>query len=160
MATRIETVPAKYDARDPLVCPSKREPTQGAPSPEQARRYFLCHRERELDDFTLWLFEDVKVEIGKGRPYSPAIDRYRDIDPEETVYPIRGRFTHYACRVVFYGDGPSSPRNVGQNCTVTPTPNATGECYRDTFGDWQCNMSASSSGSSPQPLRGLYAFPR
>ena len=36
---------AKFGARDPFVCKSKKEPANGAPSPSQARDYVKCSSE-------------------------------------------------------------------------------------------------------------------
>jgi hypothetical protein len=145
----------KYDARAPTVCRSRLQPTQGPPSREQARRYFLCDSEMELSG-SLWLNEDVEIEIGRERPYNPGADRYRDdIDPAEPVYPIRGSYTVYSCKAIFYGES----ETARGNCQVMPTPNATGVCYKDSFGDWHCRMGPPNR-REPEPLPGLRPFPR
>src|SRR5450432_2438368 len=38
---------AKYGTREPKTCLSRREPAAGSPSPEQAKRIFICDAEGE-----------------------------------------------------------------------------------------------------------------
>ena len=84
----------------------------------------------------LTLLENVQVEIGKGRPFSPSADRYKsDADVNSPVYPIRGSYDMYIC------SPPVAPfRVIGNNCSVFGYSQATGACYRTTFGDWSCSM--------------------
>ena len=63
-------VGAKFGARDPHTCSSRKEPVKGALTAEQSRQYFICDQERVWTGATTFLnlVTDVKVEIGKGRP--------------------------------------------------------------------------------------------
>ena len=131
-------VGAKYGARDPAKCRSTKEPDKGAPTPEQVKRYVMCALEGEqgVAPPNLTLLENVQVEIGKGRPFSPSADRYKsDADVNSPVYPIRGSYDMYIC------SPPVAPfRVIGNNCSVFGHSQATGACYRTTFGDWSCSM--------------------
>src|SRR5690348_6662554 len=88
---------SKYGSRDPLVCGSKTEPTRGAPSGQRLVDLVRCGSggERVYWD-QLYLLENVKVEIGKARPYQPT-DKANKLDPSKPVYPIRGSFDKYQC---------------------------------------------------------------
>lgn len=143
-------VGAKYGGRDPHTCQSKKEPTKGAISAEQAKQYFICGVEGESSSSFSWLtlVENVKVEVGKARPYQQLSDSHPDTDTTAPLYPIRGRFTQYQCDQLSSYD-----RNTGKNCAVFNNPNATGVCYKTTFGDWNCKMNDFTTGSKSEPTR-------
>jgi hypothetical protein len=130
---------AKYGSRDPQTCDSTKEPTKGAPSVDQIRKYLPCHMEGTFNG-GLYLIDDVNVQIGKGIPYATfdILARPGDADPASVIYPIRGSFKKYQCFQA--KDYPA-----GQNCTVYAEPKASGICWRTTFGDWTCNMSGGGS---------------
>ena len=130
-------VGAPFGARDPLHCDSTKEPASGAPSSEQVKAYFISGFEHAKGTGTLaelYLAEDVKVEIGKGRPFESG-DGSGDIDTHELVYPIRGSYNWYLCYPI------TSVNTAGKNCVKFGQPNAEGLCYKTTFGDWRCSMS-------------------
>jgi hypothetical protein len=137
-----------YGTRDPLACTSKKEPARGAPSAEQARQYFICGKsgDRESRD-TLFLVENVRAEVGKGRPFQGgnlADINMHDIDPSLPVYPIRGAYVLYSCRKLnqrLYG------QRAEDQCMIWDHPNAEGACYTTTFGDWNCKMADSTRGT-------------
>jgi len=131
-------VGAKYGTRDPVSCQSRKLPAKGAPSPELAALYFKCGRERVSHDSSnsLDLFENVKVEIGKGRPYNASDSSLTDIDPSLPVYPIRGSFDVYACADPEHMSKPST----ATNCRVNQNVHGNGVCYQTTFSDWACIM--------------------
>jgi hypothetical protein len=139
VATAQQGVGAKYGSREAATCPSMKEPAKGAPSSDQARRYLICNAEG-VKGGTLYLLQDVKVEVGKGTPYKemPGAGRPFDADPEGMVYQIRGSLKKYSCVAqitskLWY--------NVGKNCRIYDEPKATGNCHKDNFGEWQCLMS-------------------
>jgi hypothetical protein len=123
-----------YDARDPSVCKSKKDPAKGAPSPIQVRDYIRCTNEKILGQ-GLFLYENVQPEIGKSRPYSSGADSGAgEIDSAQPVYPVRGTYDAYLCWIPTY-DGTS-----GKNCNVQKAAHFEGACYRTTFGDWSCRV--------------------
>lgn len=125
---------AKYGARDPRTCSSTKEPTSGAISADQAKVYVICHEEKESRG-DLYLVEDVKVEVGKPRPYQVRVDSHPDIDTTAPVYPVRGSFSQYQCVEVS-----DYMKNAGKNCNRYDHPHAEGVCYKTNYGDWQCQM--------------------
>jgi hypothetical protein len=136
-------VGAKYGARDPVTCKSRKEPAKGAPTPEQVKLYMMCESEGVSFGYFL-LFGNVQVEIGKARPFNAITDSLKsDADADSPVYPIRGSYDRYTCSLL------DPPRTVyGRNCMVQGQPQATGSCYRNTFGDWSCGMIDASNPSS------------
>ena len=132
-------VGAKFGARDPHTCNSRKEPAKGTLTAEQVKKYFFCDQERVWTGATTFLnlVTDVKVEIGKGRPFNRSTDGFQnsDIDASEMVYPIRGGFTKWQC-------SPHGEWNVvpGKNCTKFENPNAGGTCWKSTFSEWHCTM--------------------
>jgi hypothetical protein len=127
---------ARFGARDPFVCKSKKEPAQGAPSPSQARDYVKCTSENVVGSMgpKLYLMENVQVEIAKGRSFQPSDLNFPDIDNSQLLYPIRGSYDWYVCHINEVGFPP------GENCNIYKEPSATGYCYKTTFGDWNCTM--------------------
>ena len=125
---------AKFGARDPKTCPDHTAPKRGAITPEAAAKYVTCEEEHASDS-TLYLVDDMKVQVGAGRKFQLRTDAYNDIDSTKPVYPIRGSYVRYSCGV---------PRaafdTVGKNCTLYDQPHATGVCFKTTFGDWHCQM--------------------
>ena len=129
-------VGAKYGARDPLTCASTKQPEHGAPSAEQARAYLISGLEHEKGSGTfgeLYLTENVKLDIGKGRPYDHP-EGGNDIDTHALVYPVRGSYTYYTCYPI------SVTHPAGKSCKKVELPNAAGICYKTTFGDWKVLM--------------------
>jgi hypothetical protein len=133
-------VGATYGSREPFVCNSMKEPTTGAPSGQRLVDLVRCGSAGErVYDRQLYLLENVKVEIGKGRPYQPT-DKAHKLDPSKPVYPIRGSYDKYQCDALNPKLGMKG-RNLGDNCFVYPNPKAEGICYISTFGEWDCIMS-------------------
>ena len=128
----------KFGARDPRTCASTKEPARGGPSADQAKQYFICGIEGINHFGSLKLVDNVTLEVGKGRPFDRRTDSTSDIDPSQTVYPIRGGFTMWVCeeRTRVTGD-------PNKNCSRETYSKNTGICYRDTFGDWHCELSYS-----------------
>ena len=131
---------AAFGTRDPRTCPDRRAPQRGPITPALAAQYTICAREHG-DVRTLYLVDNVKVQIGSSRTFQLRTDSYNDIDPSKPIYPIRGSYVTYSCDVVHLpkqiavlGD------NRGTNCRLYDQPHAKGACYKTTFGDWQCDM--------------------
>lgn len=129
----------KFGARDPRGCPSLKEPARGAPSAEQVKQILACQAEGVQHSGAagdlLYLVTDVSVEIGKGRPFNPMSDASNSIDPSQTVYPIRGTYTTWQCGALGHVGAAA-----GQNCSRNDAVPMTGRCFKDTFGDWHCNI--------------------
>ena len=62
-------------------------------------------------------------------------DSRPEIDPSQTVYPVRGSYTWYQCVIVgkILGD-------PGKNCAKYDVRTAAGIAYKDAFGDWHVKM--------------------
>src|ERR1019366_1712559 len=130
---------AKFGARDPRTCASRKNPVKGAPTADQLKQYFICDYEQVSYAWgpgALTLVADVTVEVGKGRPFNIVLDSFSGIDPAQTVYPIRGRYTLWNCGEL--GKDGNEPGHSCQN--KIQNDNAVGICYQDSFGDWHCKF--------------------
>ena len=134
---------AAYGARNPRTCASTKAPVSGPLSAQQAIQYVICGYEREAQiiDLSLYLLDNIKLELGSSRPYQPKTDSFADIDVRSPIYPIRGTYTTYMIGRLY-----SSGENRGKNCNIYQNRPFTGVCYRTTFGDWSCLTSSSGSG--------------
>jgi len=130
---------AKYGSRNPKTCASIKEPAKGALSAAQATQYTACAQEGEMNGNTLYLLENLKVEVGGGTPYKdiPTIHRPGGAQPDAIIYAIRGSYKRYMCGVE-HRTGPLA--NAGKNCRVYDLPKATGVCYRNNFNEWTCSL--------------------
>lgn len=132
---------AGYSSAGPRSCPTRNVPARGALSAAQAAAYVICGRERELAG-VLHLVGNITVSgIAPGRRYNPREDNnVPNIDVKRPVYQIRGRLEVYYCNRTNnpYPMGPNYAR--GTNCNVIDHPNATGLCYQDSFGAWDCKL--------------------
>ncbi len=127
----------KYGTRDPRTCKDMKAPAKGAPSAALALKYVICEIEKVSGQY-LYLVENVKVEVGGGRPYNPNSDiNVPEINVKFPIYSIRGSLTKYQCYEVNPNFTISAP---GKNCTRYEEPKAKGDCYKTTFGDWRCYM--------------------
>jgi len=144
-------VGSKYGSRDPFVCKSRKEPAKGTPMPAQIKDYVKCSSENVVGRMApkLYLLEHVPVEVGKGRPFQAADLNFAVIDNSMPLYPIRGSYDWYICHVNEAGFP------AGRNCSIYKEPNASGFCYKTTFGDWNCTMAdraAIARGPEAQPV--------
>ncbi len=137
---------ATYGSRGPRTCASTKAPASGPISAQQALQYFICRAEHVYGD-ELYLVGDVQLQIGKGRPFQINSDRLSEADTDSPVYPIRGSFIQYQVH-------PLSKiyPNDGKNCTSYAQRNASGVCYRTTFGDWKCSMLDTSNNNSDRTI--------
>jgi hypothetical protein len=137
-------VSANYGTnRKPLACPSRKAPAKGAPSLQQAQRYFTCHAELEVPSRSgspavLNLISNLNMQIApRARRYSSATDRegglnYRLNKPlgltsDLLVYDIQGSYTNYSCF-------------NGVDCKIEQFNDSRGVCFQNAFGDWHCAM--------------------
>jgi hypothetical protein len=133
-------VGAAYGSRNPAVCKSTKSPASGVPSASQLKDYVRCdvYLGEKANGKTIYLLENLQVEIGKGRPYQDSEKGVSNIDPSQPVYPIRGSYDKYSCAVLVAGGLPNATR--GANCAIFKEPRASGICYKTTFGEWGCMM--------------------
>ena len=128
-------VGAKFGSRDPQVCGSTKAGGKGPPDMKVVTAAVLCSNEK-LSGTTLYLTEELKVDIAtKGRPHNPRTDIMSEIDTGVPVYAIRGSFVSYQCSPVS-----DYMKNAGKNCNMYRQPQASGLCYKTTFGDWKCSL--------------------
>jgi hypothetical protein len=153
---------AKYATRDPVSCMSKTKPEKGAPTAEQVKQYVVCGSasrpgEGENGYHRMILMENVRVEIGQGRPFQGGVNsdiNMHDVDPRFPIYPIRGSYVWYQCSNIADGDPWKSIDEPGRNCNVYEHPRATGSCFKTTFGDWDCSMTDINAGLSRKNVAG------
>lgn len=124
--------------RRPQTCPSRKAPTSGAPSVEQAKKYFTCHAELEHKG-NFVLIDDLTMQISpRARRYNSSTDgeynlnhrlnRPLGLSPERPVYDIQGSYTNYECR------------SIKTTCRVERFTDSRGVCFQNNFGDWHCTM--------------------
>ena len=127
----------KYGTRDARTCKDMKAPVKGAPTAALAKQYVICDIEKVSGPY-LYLVENVRVEVGDGRPFNPNLDiNVPEINVRLPIYSIRGSLTKYQCYEVNLNFTVSAP---GKNCTRYEEPKAKGDCYKTTFGDWRCTM--------------------
>jgi len=132
-----------YQARAPRTC----SPVASPPSAATAAILVQCNMDA-LSATGLGLTQDVKLQIGKSRPFDNWSDLgLLNIDSTATVYPLQGSYTGYFCRLI--GTAPT-----GQSCIKSVVPVAQGWCWKTSFGDWRCKLlgSAPKMENSPPPL--------
>lgn len=125
----------RYGSREPRTCEDMKTLARGAITAALATKYFICAAEKEEGQY-LYLVENVKVQVGTGRPYNPNMDlNVPEIDVRFPLYPIRGSHTQYQCQAENAQFDFTAP---GRNCHRYEHQNAKGFCYKTTFGDWRC----------------------
>jgi len=131
-------VGAAYGARDPITCDNTKS-KGSAPTVAEATRFFQCTNERESARFGLWLVSDIKMQMSGPRRYNPGNDlNVPQIDTDAPLYNLKGSFLSYSCDKV---GGPGTGLSpAGKNCNMFTYQRATGTCYKDTFGEWRCQM--------------------
>ena len=129
------TINEKFGSREPRTCDNKKAPEDGAITADLAKQYFICQAEG-VWGAEMYLVDNVELEVGGGVPYHPTLGAFDAIDVNLPLYPIRGSYIKYQCRNL----QTAHTGAPGTNCTIYKNPNATGYCYKDTFGDWHCYM--------------------
>lgn len=121
---------AKFQTREPRKCSQVKTP----PSVSQAMALIQCSRE-QMNDHEDWITTGVKVEMGSPRAFIYQTDSgLPEIDTASRVIPLRGSLTGYVCAAIGEVNGVQ-----GKNCMKGVVANATGSCWKTTFGDWKCN---------------------
>jgi len=132
-----------YQARAPRTCATLTSP----PSASQATVMVQCSMDA-LTDTGLGLIQDVKLQVGKSRPFVYWTDAgLAGIDLTATVYPLQGSYTGYFCRLI------SNMAPAGQSCIKSAVPAAQGWCWKTSFGDYKCKM----QGGAPKMEQGMPA---
>jgi len=133
-----------YQARAPRTCATVNSP----PSLSQATVMVQCSMEA-LTALGLGLVQDVKIEMGSSRPFVYQTDAgLPGIDLTAKVYPLRGSYTAYFCRLI------NNMSPAGQSCIKSAVPVAQGWCWKTSFGDYKCVMQG---GNVPNPQQGMPA---
>ena len=124
------TMLPQYQSRAPRTCSAVKSP------PSVAVATVLVQCTMETDSlFGVGLIQDIKLEIGKSRPFVYQTDAgLTGIDLDAPVYPLQGSYTSYLCKTI------TNQTPVGKNCVKSAVPEASGWCYRNSFGDWKCRM--------------------
>ena len=131
-ASKTAGVGIPFGSRDPRPCADL---TGSVLTQQKALSSFICSDE-QLGQTSLKLIENASLQLGSPRPYNFKEDyNLPNIDLNAKVYPIRGSFQEYSC--VRFSD---YMQNRGRNCTLNEHPNATGLCYKDSWGNWRCSM--------------------
>jgi hypothetical protein len=95
--------------------------------------------------FGVGLVQDVKIEMGKARPFVYSSDAgLSGIDLNAQVIPLRGSYTAYLCNTI------SNMAPVGHSCIKSPVPMAVGACWKTSFGDYKCKLQGAPGGSLPK----------
>lgn len=148
-----KSIRERYGAREPRTCADTKAPLTGAITAELAKKYFICQTEKVWGGI-LYLVEDVKLDVGGGVPYQPNLGAFEAIDVNVPLYPIRGSYVLYQCKNL-------QTEHVGPpdtNCNTYQHRQATGYCYKTTFGDWRCSMADRSN--NPEDWRRGVAPPK
>lgn len=143
LSVSAQNIGARYGSRNPRTCANTKAPVSGPLTAQQAMQYVICgyEKEEQIIDLSLYLVDNIKLELGNSRPYQPYTDSYPDIDVRSPIYPIRGSCTTYMIGQLY-----SNGENRDKNCNIYKNRPFTGACYRTTFGEWHCGISPGGSG--------------
>jgi hypothetical protein len=135
---------AQYGAREPVTCKSRKAP----PTATTVKQYVYCGMEGMDADSNLVLVTNVSVQMASPRAYLFERDSGKyQIDQHAPVIDIRGGYKIYQC-------GKPNPVagafTATHNCVSYDQPAASGTCYRDTFGDWNCSLVGNRLASNSQ----------
>jgi hypothetical protein len=134
------TMLADYQSRAPRTCSAVNSP----PSAAQAAIMVQCTMDA-TSAFGVGLIQDVKLEMGKARPFVYSSDAgLSGVDLTAQVIPLRGSYTGYLCNKI------SNMSVPGQSCMKSPVPMAVGACWKTSFGDYKCKLQGAPGGSLPK----------
>ena len=134
------TILPDYQARAPRTCATVTSP----PNLSQATVMVQCTMDA-TSAFGVGLVQDVKLEMGKARPFLYSSDAgLSGIDLTATVIPLRGSYTGYLCNKI------SNMAPAGKSCMKSPVPMAVGWCWKTSFGDYKCKLQGAPGGSLPE----------
>ena len=136
----------EYQARAPRTCTK----LTTAPSLTQAVALAQCAMDG-ISSGQLYLTQNVKIEMGTPRPFVYYSDAgLSGIDLNAKVYPLRGSYTGYLCNKI------GSMYPAGHSCLKSDVPEATGSCWKTSFGDFKCLLKGAipkmEGGMPPPPV--------
>jgi hypothetical protein len=135
---------AQYGAREPVVCKSLTAP----PTAATVKQYVYCGMEGIDGRSNLVLLTNVTVQMAAPRAYLLRQDSGKyQIDGRAPVIDLRGGYKMYQCGKPNLAGGAFSATH---NCVSYDQPVATGACYKDTLGDWNCSLVGNRLASSSQ----------
>jgi hypothetical protein len=144
----------RFGTREPRKC----APVKSQPNGEQIKSLIQCADEGQSTRDYRYLDENLTIQAGGTRRFIEFSDSgSTGIDTTAPVIPIRGSVDAYQCAPLskYTNKGTTyDTDNTGKSCTISPVRNVSGTCYRTTFGDWQCHLPESMSGT-----QGLYNRP-
>jgi hypothetical protein len=137
---------AEYQARAPRTCTKLKT----APSLAQAVALAQCAMDG-ISSGQLFLTQNVNIEMGTQRPFVYQSDAgLSGIDLNAQVYPLRGSYTGYLCNKI------GSMYPAGHSCLKSDVPEATGKCWKTSFGDYKCLLKGAvpkmEGGMPPPPV--------
>jgi hypothetical protein len=130
----LTTLP-QYQSRAPRTCSKVTSP----PSVGLAAVLVQCAMETD-SAFGVGLVQDVKIDMGKSRKFVYQTDAgLPGIDLDAMVYPLEGSYSSYLCKTI------NNQNPAGKSCIKTLMTNASGWCYKTSFGDYKCRMQSGQS---------------
>ncbi len=125
---------AQYGAREPVICKSRTAP----PTAGTVKQYVHCGMEGMDAGGNLVLVTNVSVQMASPRAFAYQWDSAKyQIDRNAPVIDIRGGYKLYQCGRPNLAAGAFTATH---NCVSYDQPVASGACYRDTFGEWNCAL--------------------
>lgn len=125
-----------YGTRLPHTCGSLKGPL----TPALAKEAFICRSEHVSGDM-MYLVEQVNIQLGGNTPYTRVWGGFEGWDGHTPLRALRGAYVGYQCARQD-ADPHSRFYNYGRNCNRYDYRSGTGFCWRTTFGDWQCSLTA------------------
>ena len=137
----------QYGARDPSTCKSR----TAVPTAATVKQYVRCGMEGIDVGGNLVLLTNVAVQMASPRAFQYQQDSAKSkIDVRAPVIDIRGGYKMYQCGKPTLAVAMGVVTTTPSTCVSYDQPVAEGSCYKDTFGDWNCNLAGNRPASSSQ----------
>jgi hypothetical protein len=132
------------------TCPSRKAPTSGRISVEQAKKYVACYYEdKEPFNASVQFVDVLSLEIAPKTRRARSVDfTLTNIDTSKPIYELRGSIVVHRC-VNITGSAYGPKR--GKNCFISREPKAVGKCYQTPFSEWYCLMGGRGVPKRPEP---------
>jgi hypothetical protein len=141
------SIGTQYGARDPSTCKSR----TAAPTTSTVKQYVRCGMEGIDMGGNLVLLTNVTVQMASPRAFLYQQDSAKNkIDVRAPVIDIRGGYKMYQCGKPTMAVAMGVVTTMPSSCVSYDQPVAEGSCYKDTFGDWNCNLVGNRPASSSQ----------